>query len=174
MDDTPTRMPPSIRLGSDAGNHEEERLFKRALGEALESLPSDLRGRMSNVAIVVEEEPPHGRPLLGLYQGVPLTRRGHAYAGVPPDKITIYRGAARAAVRLEPRAIALRGSQGRAPRDRPPLRHQRRAPARDGPLLRSRGERNPHRSGRHATGSSVVLPDPPSATTGGARRSADS
>ena len=92
MDDTPTRMPPSIGVGSDAGNHGEERLFERALGEALESLPSDLRGRMSNVAIVVEEEPPHGRPLLGLYQGVPLTRRGHAYAGVPPDKITIYRG----------------------------------------------------------------------------------
>ena len=33
-----------------------------------------------------------GLPLLGLYQGVPLPRRGSAYAGVPPDKITIYRG----------------------------------------------------------------------------------
>jgi predicted Zn-dependent protease with MMP-like domain len=31
-------------------------------------------------------------PLLGLYQGVPLTRRTSFYAGVPPDKITIYRG----------------------------------------------------------------------------------
>jgi predicted Zn-dependent protease with MMP-like domain len=47
---------------------------------------------MSNVALVVEDEPPDGLPLLGLYQGVPLTRRTSGYAGVPPDKITIYRG----------------------------------------------------------------------------------
>jgi predicted Zn-dependent protease with MMP-like domain len=59
--------------------------------EALDSLPPDLREFMSNVAIVVEEEPPPGVPLLGLYQGFPLTTRGRAYTGVPPDKITIYR-----------------------------------------------------------------------------------
>ncbi len=47
---------------------------------------------MSNVAIVVEDEPPPGMPLLGLYQGVPLTRRGSAYGGALPDKITVYRG----------------------------------------------------------------------------------
>jgi predicted Zn-dependent protease with MMP-like domain len=55
-------------------------------------LPEELRERISNVDIVVEEEPPAGRPLLGLYQGVPLTRRGSHYGGVLPDKITIYRG----------------------------------------------------------------------------------
>ena len=47
---------------------------------------------MSNVAVVVEDEPPAGMPLLGLYQGVPLTRRGSSYGGVLPDKISIYRG----------------------------------------------------------------------------------
>ena len=46
---------------------------------------------MSNVEIVVEDEPPPGSSLLGLYQGVPLTRRGAYYGGVLPDKITIYR-----------------------------------------------------------------------------------
>jgi predicted Zn-dependent protease with MMP-like domain len=66
--------------------------FEASVEDALDSLPPDLREFMSNVAIVVEEEPPPGRPLLGLYQGFPLTRRGTAYAGVPPDKITIYRG----------------------------------------------------------------------------------
>jgi predicted Zn-dependent protease with MMP-like domain len=66
--------------------------FDLAIEEALDSLPADLRGFMSNVAIVVEEEPPAGMRLLGLYEGFPLTRRGSAYAGVPPDKITIYRG----------------------------------------------------------------------------------
>jgi predicted Zn-dependent protease with MMP-like domain len=59
--------------------------------DALGSLPSDLRARMSNVEIVVEDEPPPGQRLLGLYQGVPLTRRGSHYGGVLPDKITIYR-----------------------------------------------------------------------------------
>jgi len=30
--------------------------------------------------------------LLGLYQGIPLTRRTRYYSGVLPDKISIYRG----------------------------------------------------------------------------------
>ncbi len=60
--------------------------------DALDSLPADLRAHVSNVEIVVEDEPPPGQRLLGLYQGVPLTRRGSYYGGVLPDKITIYRG----------------------------------------------------------------------------------
>jgi predicted Zn-dependent protease with MMP-like domain len=66
--------------------------FEEYAQDALDSLPSDLRARMSNVEIVVEDEPPPGRRLLGLYRGVPLTRRSSHYGGVLPDKITIYRG----------------------------------------------------------------------------------
>jgi predicted Zn-dependent protease with MMP-like domain len=66
--------------------------FERCVREALDSLPAELRDYMSNVAVVVEQEPPGGRPLLGLYQGVPLTRRGSSYGAVLPDKISIYRG----------------------------------------------------------------------------------
>ena len=66
--------------------------FEEYVQDALDSLPSDLRARMSNVEIVVEAEPPPGQPLLGLYQGVPLTRRGSSYGGVLPDKITIFSG----------------------------------------------------------------------------------
>jgi predicted Zn-dependent protease with MMP-like domain len=66
--------------------------FEQSVEEAVDSLPRDLREFMSNVAIVIDEEPPAGMPLLGLYQGLPLTRRSSAYAGVIPDKITIYRG----------------------------------------------------------------------------------
>ena len=47
---------------------------------------------MSNVAIVIEDEPPPGSRLLGLYRGLPLTRRTSGYVGLPPDTITIYRG----------------------------------------------------------------------------------
>lgn len=66
--------------------------FEEYARDALDALPRDLREQMSNVEIVVEEEPPGGQPLLGLYQGIPLTRRGSFYGGVLPDKITIYRG----------------------------------------------------------------------------------
>jgi predicted Zn-dependent protease with MMP-like domain len=66
--------------------------FERAVEEAVESLPEDLRAAMSNVELVIEDEPPAGKPLLGLYEGIPLTRRSSWYGGVPPDKISIYRG----------------------------------------------------------------------------------
>jgi predicted Zn-dependent protease with MMP-like domain len=66
--------------------------FEAEVEEALASLPLELSGVVSNVAIVVEDEPPPGQPLLGLYEGIPLTRRGSGYSGVLPDKITIYRG----------------------------------------------------------------------------------
>jgi predicted Zn-dependent protease with MMP-like domain len=76
----------------DGTGLDQRERFEEYVQAALESLPPDLRAQMSNVEIVVEEEPPPGRRLLGLYEGVPLTRRGGYYAGVLPDKITIYRG----------------------------------------------------------------------------------
>jgi predicted Zn-dependent protease with MMP-like domain len=66
--------------------------FEQLVTDALHSLPRALREEMSNVGIVVEPEPPYGRPLLGLYEGVPLTRRGAFYNAALPDRITIYRG----------------------------------------------------------------------------------
>lgn len=69
-----------------------EDAFQQVIDGALESLPPDLRAQISNLELIVEAEPPPGERLLGLYQGVPLTRRGRSYSGVLPDKITIYRG----------------------------------------------------------------------------------
>ena len=66
--------------------------FEDSVEAAVETLPDDLRVAMSNVAIVVEDEPPDGEPLLGLYEGIPLTARTSAYAGAAPDRISIYRG----------------------------------------------------------------------------------
>ena len=71
---------------------EPQKDFEHTVEAAIESLPDDLRAAMSNVAIVVEDEPPDGEPLLGLYQGIPLTERSSAYAGAAPDKISIYQG----------------------------------------------------------------------------------
>ena len=66
--------------------------FEEMVAAALDGLPADLGRLMSNVAVTVQHEP--GPPgLLGLYQGIPLTRRTTGYAGVLPDRITIYRQA---------------------------------------------------------------------------------
>src|SRR5215210_6542327 len=66
--------------------------FERCVQDVVDGLPSDLQAAMSNVEIVIEDEPPPGQPLLGLYQGVPLTQRSSWYGNVAPDKISIYRG----------------------------------------------------------------------------------
>jgi predicted Zn-dependent protease with MMP-like domain len=66
-------------------------VFRAAIEKALASLPPELRDAMSNVEILVEEESPRGERILGLYEGVPLTKRGIGYSGALPDKITIFR-----------------------------------------------------------------------------------
>lgn len=64
--------------------------FEEMVGAALDGLPERLGRLMSNVAVMVQHEP--GPPgLLGLYEGIPLTSRTTGYAGVLPDRITIYR-----------------------------------------------------------------------------------
>jgi predicted Zn-dependent protease with MMP-like domain len=66
--------------------------FEEMVATALDSLPEQLGELMRNVAVTVEHNA--GPPgLLGLYQGVPLTSRTTHYAGVLPDRITIYRQA---------------------------------------------------------------------------------
>jgi predicted Zn-dependent protease with MMP-like domain len=71
--------------------------YERLIQEAIDALPEELRAEIANVEIVVEDEPPPGSNYLGLYQGIPLTKRGSGY-GVPlysgalPDKITVFRG----------------------------------------------------------------------------------
>jgi len=58
--------------------------------EAMDGLPPELGTLLRNVVVLVDDEPPEPG-LLGLYEGVPLTARGTTYAGVLPDRITIYR-----------------------------------------------------------------------------------
>ncbi len=73
--------------------------FEDLVAEALDSLPPEIARRMSNVEVVVEDEPPldqlrrlpPGHTLFGLYQGIPLTRR-EVYGNALPDKISIYKG----------------------------------------------------------------------------------
>jgi predicted Zn-dependent protease with MMP-like domain len=69
----------------------EER-FMQLVEEAVEALPGWVRETLDNVEIFLEEEPPPGQPLLGLYQGVPLATRGSHYSGALPDRITLFAG----------------------------------------------------------------------------------
>jgi predicted Zn-dependent protease with MMP-like domain len=66
--------------------------FEELVGQALDTIPARLAAAMDNVVVVVEAEPPPGQALLGLYEGTPLTQRDGWYAGVLPDRITIFRG----------------------------------------------------------------------------------
>ena len=75
------------------------RRFEEMVADALDEIPDDLAMEMENVAVIVEDWPTpeqlRGRTgtLLGLYEGIDLTRRSPiGYAGVLPDRITIFRG----------------------------------------------------------------------------------
>jgi hypothetical protein len=77
----------------------DRRTFEYMVAKALDDIPAKLGRYMENVAVIVEDWPTRrqlaGRrgTLLGLYEGVDLTRRSPlSYGGVMPDKITIFRG----------------------------------------------------------------------------------
>jgi predicted Zn-dependent protease with MMP-like domain len=74
--------------------------FTRLVEEALTEIPKRFRKEMTNVAVVVEDEPPShilqemevepGDSLFGLYQGTPLPERAWAHGNTLPDRISIY------------------------------------------------------------------------------------
>ena len=87
--DLRVRRQRSSRYASGVFTVSNER-FEELAAEALGTLPEELASQIDNVAIVVEDEAP-GRALFGLYQGIPLTKRGPlSYSGVMPDRITLY------------------------------------------------------------------------------------
>ena len=85
--------------------------FEALVARAIDNLPPQFQRKLENVDIVVEEWPTprqlrqakrrHPSQLLGLYQGVPQTRRGRGYGLVLPDKISIFQKPIEAVCRLE-------------------------------------------------------------------------
>ena len=79
----------------------KRRRFETLVTEALGEIPRRFREAMTNVAVVVEDEPSpelleemEVEPpdtLFGLYQGTPLTEREWSYGNALPDRITIFR-----------------------------------------------------------------------------------
>ena len=74
--------------------------FEWLVARAVNSLPEEFRTKLENIDVVVEDWPTQdqlnsarlrrGQTLLGLYEGVPLTKRSRHYGLVLPDKITIF------------------------------------------------------------------------------------
>lgn len=78
----------------------DEEKFKKLVSEALDLIPEEFASRLNNVEVTISDWPnPYqaakarirqGGILLGLYEGVPQTKRGIYYSAVP-DKITIFK-----------------------------------------------------------------------------------
>src|SRR5437016_3980061 len=76
--------------------------FEKLVERALARVPQRFQDRIHNLAIVVEDEPTsthlssgrvgRGCTLLGLYQGVPLSKRGWANSPPMPDCISLFQG----------------------------------------------------------------------------------
>ena len=73
--------------------------FEGLVPSAVENLPDTFRDRLTNVELAVEDLASGadyarlgvpGRTLLGVYRGIPLTRRGRGYNTAFPDRIVIF------------------------------------------------------------------------------------
>ena len=75
--------------------------FDALITKAMDELPQDYITGLDNVAILYADEPDEYQReishlhehsiLLGLYEGIPLTKRGTNYTFVLPDKITLFK-----------------------------------------------------------------------------------
>ena len=92
--------------------------FEALVARAVDDLPEEFAVRLDNVAILVEDRASKGQrsasrldeentDLLGLYEGVPLTERGHSYSMVLPDRITIFQRPIEAACRNDAEIVTL-------------------------------------------------------------------
>ena len=76
--------------------------FEQLVAEAVDSLPPFFLEKMQNIELLIAAWPtratlrragiPAGSTLLGLYEGVPLTKRMSGYMLVAPDTITVFQG----------------------------------------------------------------------------------
>jgi len=91
---------PSFREAQLRVERRRQQFFDLVM-KAVDELPPEFKDRLENVDVVVADFPSPGQlarsnirsrfGLLGLYEGVPHTRRGPGYGMVVPDKITIFR-----------------------------------------------------------------------------------
>lgn len=76
-------------------------MFEQLINESMDELPQEYIKNLKNVAITFADEPTTeqrekqklspNQTLFGLYEGIPLTKRGAGYNLVLPDRITIFK-----------------------------------------------------------------------------------
>lgn len=79
----------------------DDKVFDEFVSEGIDAIPPKYLENLNNVAFVVADIPSeeqrhklklrHDQTLFGLYEGIPLTKRGTNYNLVLPDKITIFK-----------------------------------------------------------------------------------
>jgi len=90
--------------------------FEELVDKAVKSLPEEFLDRLDNIDVLVEDQPTvsqirksklrANQTLLGLYEGVPQTKRNSGYGMVLPDKITIFQKTIEAKCRNDEEIIA--------------------------------------------------------------------
>lgn len=75
--------------------------FSNLIAQALDELPEKYTEKLGSVLITYEDEPTAeqrqklrlacNQSLFGLYEGIPLTKRGNVISGQLPDKITLFK-----------------------------------------------------------------------------------
>ena len=107
----------AFAIGREETNYAMDReKFERLVAKAVDDLPEEFLTGLENVEVVVENHPTarqiananlmQGHTLLGLYEGVPRTKRGRSYGLVLPDKITIFQKAIEARCHHEGEIVA--------------------------------------------------------------------
>ena len=79
-----------------------DKQFEKLIGTCMDELPEEYITGMKNVFVTFENYPTseqrqkqklrYDQTLFGLYEGIPLTKRGAGYNLVLPDRITIFKG----------------------------------------------------------------------------------
>lgn len=92
----------------------DDAVFSQFVEQAIETLPTRFQKKLDNVVVTIEDYPNRVQQarvgtglLLGLYEGIPRTRRGAGYGigGTLPDKITIFKYPILAVARSEQEVI---------------------------------------------------------------------
>ncbi len=101
----PVEVVPEYLTGEGVTN------FDRLVRDAIHELPQNLKDRLSNVSVVVEDKPSSSvlgklrllpnTLLMGLFQGVPLNKKSVWHSGTLPEKITVYQNNIEAICRSE-------------------------------------------------------------------------
>jgi len=90
--------------------------FEELVDKTVKSLPEEFLNHLENIDVIVEDQPNSNQlrksklksneTLLGLYEGVPQTKRNSNYGMVLPDKITIFQKTIEANCRDDAEIIA--------------------------------------------------------------------